>query len=288
VLRQFRELRFFALVALMVVFSVGIATGDDPVALAEKVLSAARAGMPFPVFAGDAPSLDLEGAYAVQKIYADRRLEGKNPDAFKAGLTTEATQRRFGASGPVAGVLFPEGRKDFLPEEPEPEISLGDFGKLMLETEVAFILGEPVTEPLKDEAEFRKKVVFLAPAIELPDLAFADMKAMKVTDIIASSVSAKAYLLGKPVPSDAVDPNSVEVVLAKEGREVNRGRGSDALGDQWRAVLWLVNELLRLGWIFDAGDALLTGALGNMIPGEEGRYSADFGPLGSLSFRIVP
>lgn len=287
-LRQVRCSRLFVLVALMVVFSVGRAAGADPAALAEKVLSAVRAGMPFPVLAGDEPSLDPEGAYAAQKIYADRRLEGKNPDAFKAGLTTEATQRRFGASGPVAGVLFPEGRRDFLPEEPEPGISLKNFGKLMLETEVAFILGESVTKPLKDEAEFRKKVAFLAPAIELPDLAFADMKAMKVTDIIASSVSAKAYLLGRPVPVDAVDPNAVEVVLARDGKEVNRGRGTDALGDQWRAGLWLVNELLRLGWTFDAGDALLTGALGNMVPGEEGRYGADFGPLGNLSFRIIP
>jgi 2-keto-4-pentenoate hydratase len=272
----------------MVAASVGRAAGGDLAALAEKVLSAVRAGTPFPVLTEEEPSLDLESAYAVQKIYADRRLEGKNPDAFKAGLTTEATQRRFGASGPVAGVLFPEGRKNFLPDEPEPEISLKNFGKLMLETEVALILGEPITEPLRDEAELRKKVAFLAPAIELPDLAFTNMKALKVTDIIASSISAKAYLLGKAVPVDVVDPNAVEVVLTKDGKEINRGKGTEALGDQWRAGLWLVNELLRLGWTFDAGDALFTGALGNMVPGEEGRYGADFGPLGDLFFRIVP
>ncbi|WP_029165483.1 hypothetical protein [Aminiphilus circumscriptus] len=114
------------------------------------------------------------------------------------------------------------------------------------------------------------------------------MKAMKVTDIIASSVSAKASLLGKSVPADAVDPNAVEVILAKAGKEVNRGRGTDALGDQWRAGLWLANELLRLGWSFDAGDALLTGALENMISGEESSYGADFGPLGNPGESFLP
>lgn len=69
------------------------------------------------------------------------------------------------------------------------------------------------------------------------DLAFADMKTTKVADIIASSVSAKAYLLGKNIPADAVAPNAVEVVLAKDGKEVNRGRGGDALGDRWCTAL---------------------------------------------------
>ncbi len=69
----------------------------------------------------------------------------------------------------------------------------------MLECEIAHSrgAGEGVPEGLD---ALKGKVAFLAAAIELPDLAFADMKQLKAADINASAISSKGFIVGKPVP----------------------------------------------------------------------------------------
>jgi 2-keto-4-pentenoate hydratase len=58
------------------------------------------------------------------------------------------------------------------------------------------------------------------------------------------------------------------------------------MGSQWSAALWLVNTMVEQGWTIKRGNVLMTGALGNMIPGKPGRYRADFGALGMIEFEI--
>ena len=84
----------------------------------------------------------------------------------------------------------------------------------------------------------------------------------------------------------AFDLNAVEVTLSRDGETVNTGKGTDALGDQWQAALWLVNTTLEHGWTIEPGQLIITGALGNMIPGKSGRYIADYGDMGTIAFEI--
>jgi 2-keto-4-pentenoate hydratase len=69
-------------------------------------------------------------------------------------------------------------------------------------------------------------------------------------------------------------------------QEVNRGKGTDALGDQWKAAVWLVNTMVESGWKMEPGHVVITGALGKMIPGRPGKYVADYGGFGKISFEI--
>ncbi len=86
----------------------GDGLGGGYPALAEKVYSAAMEGKPFPVLTAEYPGMTVDESYAVQKAYSKKRLGADRPAGFKAGLTTEATMKRFGSDTPFAAVLFPE------------------------------------------------------------------------------------------------------------------------------------------------------------------------------------
>ena len=122
---------------------------------------------------------------------------------------------------------------------------LNDRGALVFER---LAVGEPVDASLKDEAELKAKIESVAAAVELPDLSFTDMKLLKAMDINASAISSKAWILGKRIPlADAPDLNELVPVMTLDGVEATRGRGSDALGDPWKALLWLVNKMVEEG-----------------------------------------
>ena len=80
--------------------------------------------------------------------------------------------------------------------------------------------------------------------------------------------------------------NQVTVTLTLDGKPANQGKAEDAMGDQWKALLWLVNGAIEKGYTIEPGQVLITGALGNMIPAKEGKYEGNYGPLGPLSFTI--
>lgn len=102
----------------------------------------------------------------------------------------------------------------------------------------------------------------------------------------AANVSAKQFILGEEQTAGDMDLNNLEVKLSLDGLVVNTGRGSDAMGDQWEAALWLINTSLEQGWDLKPGQVVITGALGKMIPGKPGKYEADLGGLGRLRFTI--
>ncbi len=225
--------------------------------------------------------MDTTTAYRIQKAYNRLRLRGDRVAGFKAGLTTEGVQKRFGVNEPVAGVLFASGKKTG-----SPRIDSASFHKLVIETEVGFVIGKPITRKPKDEEELRAKIRAVMPVIELPEVGFADMRKLQGVDIIAGNVGAVQFIVGKERKLAGIDPDRVRVTLTQEGQKANEGNGTEALGSQWKAALWLVRTMVEQGWKIRPGDVLFTGALGQMVPGEPGSYVADFGELGSISFEI--
>lgn len=119
----------------------------------------------------------------------------------------------------------------------------------------------------------------------MPDLGFEDKSKLKGSDIISANVASAKYIVGEQVDKN-YDINGVNVTLTRDGKVVNEGKGSDALGDQWKAALWLVNRMVKNGWRIEPGSILITGSLGKMIPGKKGQYTADFGDFGKISFTI--
>lgn len=227
-------------------------------------------------------TLTIERAHALQTRIVRKTLRGETPIGFKAGLTSTAAQHRFGANGPIAGVLL-------TPAAQTPnELQLSTLRGLHLELEVALRVGKRINERLTDIEALKAHIDGIAPAIELPNLDYETPEQLTALDIVASNVAAAYFLTGHFVAPTRRDPNELTATLVCDGRAVNLGAARDAMGDQWVAALWLVNTMVDQGWTLQPGQVLLTGALGKMVPAETGTCVGQFGAWGSLSVRIVP
>ncbi|MCX5862595.1 MAG: hypothetical protein WCG29_02965 [Desulfomonile sp.] len=247
------------------------------------IVAARAAVKSIPLPSSKLPGLTEEKAYALQKQMVGKMLDkGEKIGGFKAGLTSNAAQQKFGVSSAVLGPMFKSGELG-----PEAVVDLKDFTRLFIETEVGYIMGEKISQPVNDIDSLKKMVKAVFPAVELPDIRFAEMKDLKGADLIVDAVSSSKYIVGKELPLDkVVDVNQVQVSLTMDGKLVNEGKAVDAMGDQWKTLLWLVNGVIAKGWSIEPGQVFITGAMGNMLPGKPGKYEGDWGALGKLSWTV--
>jgi 2-keto-4-pentenoate hydratase len=269
-----------SLLGLLLVFGGASWAGDDEVVTA---LMEARTAVKFaPLPSAMVPDLSTEKAYAIQKSLAKAIVAKGDPiNGFKAGLTSEAGQKKFGVDQPLLGPLFKSGELG-----PAAAVDPKKFSRLFIETEIGYVVGRRISEPVKDVDTLKTMISEVFPAVELPDIRFEDLKNLKGTDLVCDAVGCAQYIVGKKLPISAVDVSQVTVALNLDGKEVNQGKAADVMGDQWKGLLWLVNGAVSQGWTLEPGFILITGAMGNMIPGKPGSYEGNWGPLGKLSWSV--
>jgi 2-keto-4-pentenoate hydratase len=254
--------------------------GDEEVV--QSIVKARETVKPLPLPSSKLTGLTADKAYAIQRSMVKAMLaKGQSIGGFKAGFTSEGSQKRFGVKGAVYGVLFKAGElKD------GAVVDRKDFVRLFLETEVGYSVNTKIDKPVKDVASLKKLVKEVFPAIELPNLRFDNVKKVTGVDFIADAVSSAKYIVGMPVAPDKVDVSKVELTLAMNGKELFKGKASDVQGGQWNGLLSLVNGVVAQGWTIEPGQVLITGSLGKLVPGKPGKYVADFGTLGKISFTV--
>jgi 2-keto-4-pentenoate hydratase len=229
--------------------------------------------------------LDIVSAYRLQGLAVNSLLAGGRPDGFKAGLTSKPGQQKFAVSQPVAGVLLP-GSGLMADTDGDYVFAVKAFRKPMMELEIGFRFRKGINRPIVDAELLKDRVSAVFPVIELPDLGFADMRNLLGTDIIANNVAARTYITGAAPAKVPFDINRLQVVLYRDGQLILAGQGSDAMGDQWQALMWLVNQTLANGWEIRPGQIFITGALGKMLPALPGAYRAEFSGLGQIEWRV--
>ena len=249
--------------------------------MANSLIKADTEKQPIPVLSQAEPNLDAKTAYEVQKVYVQWRMAKDKVAGFKGGLTTEAAQKRFGVNSAVTGILYASGKI-----EGSPVLDRTAFRVMMIETEIGFVIGQPIQQTLRDVQELQQKVSAVMPSIELPDFGFADMKAMKGVDVIAANCVAAKFIVEAPRPHQGVNLNEITVTLYYNGQALYQGKGVEAMGDQWKAALWMINSVVEQGYRIEPGHILITGSLGQMVPGKPGQYVADYGDFGKISFEI--
>jgi 2-keto-4-pentenoate hydratase len=216
-------------------------------------------------------TLTIDSAYRVQTRSVRERLHGASPAGFKAGLTSAPAQARFKTNDAVAGVLFKEGAL-----HSASTLSLHELRGLYIEVEIAMRIGTAIDKPLADVDALHAHINGIGPAIELPNLDYTQPQTLDAIDIIATNVAAAKYIVGEFAAPSQRDPNSTDVRLVCNDKEMFTGKGTDSLGDQWRAALFLVNKMVGQGWKLEAGQILLTGSLGRMLPGTTGHCVASY------------
>ncbi|MEW1657632.1 fumarylacetoacetate hydrolase family protein [Streptomyces sp. NPDC093707] len=201
-------------------------------------------------------------AYAVQECLTRSWLAaGRRPVGRKIGLTSQSVQRQLGVDSPDFGMLFadmavPDGA----------EIPAGAVLQPRAEAEVALVLERDLTHERHTIADLLRATAFALPAIEVVGSRIRDWDIL-LTDTIADNASCGMYVLGnRPVQLADVDLRLCGMVLERRGQQVSTGTGAACLGHPLNAALWLADTLVRCGHPLRAGDTVLTGALGPMVP----------------------
>lgn len=285
--RTLFSLMFVLAYSLFAGFAWGNAVADaQSDALGDQIYEANLDGKPALTLGASHPQLSIDDAYRVQKRYVARRLKRDSIVGFKGGLTGPGAPQKFGLQEPVVGVLLASQKlyADNGSGKPQ-QLSLSDYHHMMLETEIGFVFNETIREPIADIPALKKTIRAVFPAIEVPDLGFDDRSKLRGFDVIANNVVAKKFILGEGKQA-SFDIDSVAVTLRCTEHIINEGHGSDAMGGQWRAALWLTNKILSMGYEIQPGQVLITGALGKMVPAQACGFEADFGSFGNIKFDV--
>lgn len=243
---------------------------------AERLLHAARTRTPAtPV--RDVLGDDLSAAYDVQEIVLSQVEDPReNPRVGrKVGLTSTAVQRQLGVDQPDFGVLLADMDVSGLETVPSARLQ-----QPRIEAEVAFVLGDDVDDPER----VLDAVSHVAAALEIVDSRVANWD-ITIVDTVADNASSGLFVLGKErIPLADIDPVAVEMTLERDGEIASTGSGAACLGDPREALLWVARTAHRLGRPLRAGEIVLSGALGPMVPFGPGTHvTARITSLGSVS-----
>lgn len=227
----------------------------------------------------------LDAAYAVADLNTQRRLRepGRRIVGKKVGLTSVAVQRQLGVDQPDFGVLFDD--MELLEGDTVPTARLL---QPKVEAEVAFVVGHDLGAQRPSWAEFTRAMAYALPALEIVDSAIADWK-ISLVDTVADNASSALYVLGhQPVDIGGCDLAAVGMQMQVDGQVVSLGTGSACLGHPLRAAYWLACTMAERGQPLRAGEVILSGALGPMVPLAAGQVvHATVGGLGSVSCRMA-
>lgn len=225
------------------------------------------------------PELDGDDAYAIQNLNTEHRIAGgARVIGCKIGLTAKAVQAQLGVDRPDFGMLFDDmGYGD---GEPVP---LAGLQQPKVEAEVAFVLGRDLTSARPSQVDVMNAIDHVLPAIEIVGSRIANWN-IRFVDTVADNASSSAFVLGTtPKRLQDVDLRLCGMVVERRGEPVSVGAGAACLGHPINAVVWLARTMARVGRPLRAGDLVLSGALGPMVPVQPGDvFEARIHGLGRL------
>ncbi len=226
------------------------------------------------------PDGDVGAAYAVQAAWvAGRVAAGDSVVGRKIGLTSPAVQAQLGVGQPDFGTLLssmacPAG---------EPV----DAGRLLqpkIEAEIAFMLEGDLDGPDIGPGDVLAATGSLAAALEIVDSRVAGWD-ISIVDTVADNASSGLFMVGpERHPPAGLDLAACPMRLRRGGQEVSAGSGAACLGHPAIAVAWLASAARSYGQPLRAGEIVLSGALGPMVPVRAGdRFTAEIGGLGQVT-----
>jgi 2-keto-4-pentenoate hydratase len=248
-------------------------------AAAGRIRAAYDAGEPCPPVRDHLPAGDVDAAYAVQEtntlhwVKQGRRIVGR-----KIGLTAVAVQRQLGVDQPDYGILF----ADMAVGDSE-EVAVGRVLQPRVEAEIAFILEHDLPHEMPTVVDMVRAIAYALPAIEIVGSRITGWD-IKGVDTIADNASSGLFVLGGPPRRlDGLDLRQCGMVMERRGDPVSVGAGAACLGHPLNAAVWLAGKMASVGRPLQAGDVIMSGALGPMVavkPGDvlEARISG----LGSV------
>lgn len=227
----------------------------------------------------------LAQAYQVAEINTNACLvgSGRRIVGLKVGLTSKAVQQQLGVDQPDFGVLF-----DDMEHLDGDTIPMARLIQPKVEAEVALVVGADLADKALSWSEFLRGLAYALPALEIVDSVIQDWK-ITLVDTVADNASSALFVLGnQPVDIGRLDLGALGMQMGINGQTVSVGTGAACLGHPLRAAYWLACTMAERGQSLKAGQVILSGALGPMVPLQAGdAVHASIGALGSVSCRMV-
>lgn len=239
-----------------------------------------------PRFTAAGQSDDPALAYAAQRRVVRQTLAcGTTVAGYKGAFTSAAAQASIGVRGPMHGVLFKSGRLD---ASPAPAVALEPNRPLFVETEIGYIMAVDIGTKLRVPRQALTAVESMVPVIELPvNVAPLLGGSVKAADVIAANFGSSRYIVGKPVsPLILNPPDTFPVTLKRDGQVLHETTGADVLGGQAQNLMTVINQVIDQGYVIHQGDLIICGALGGAKPAAKGSYTATYGRLGTIDFKL--
>lgn len=252
---------------------------DASAALAE----AERRGAPISPLTGTFPAMEVDDAYAIQRMgIAQRMGSGARLMGHKVGLTSRAMQEQFSVDEPDYGHLLSDM---FVLEG--MTIPASDLCSPRVEPEVAFVLKQGLTGPGITVADVLRATDFILPAIEVIDSRIKDWR-ITLPDTVADNASSARVVLGaNPVPPSRLDLRLIGSVLRKKGKVEETGISGAVLGSPVSALCWLANKLASFEVGLEAGQVVMPGSCTRAVAvGSGDHVRAEFDGLGFVSVRF--
>jgi 2-oxo-hept-3-ene-1,7-dioate hydratase len=263
---------------------------DTIVTLALQLYEARKSRTPLRHFSKQYPEMTIEDGYAIQRAWVKLELaDGRSIKGRKIGLTSRAMQLSSQITEPDYAPLM-----DDMFFETGSDIAFSRFIAPRVEVELAFVLGKDLKGPHITLFDVLSATEYVTPAIEIIDSRIEqfdrDTKVMrKVFDTISDfAANAGIVLGGRPVKPLDVDLRWVGALLHKNAVIEESGLAAAVLNHPATGVAWLANKIAPYGEQLHAGDIVLAGSFTRPTPALPGdTFHADYGPLGSISFRFV-
>ncbi len=236
------------------------------------------------------PEMTIEDGYAISRAWTQAKLgEGRKIKGHKIGLTSRAMQQASQITEPDYGTLF-----DDMFFEQGGDIPFTRFIAPRVEVELAFVLGKRLQGPNVTIFDVLAATDYVVPAIEIIDARIEQFdrrtrQMRKVFDTIADNAANAGIVTGgRPVKPDAVDLRWVSALLFKNGVIEESGVAAAVLNHPATGVAWLANKLAPWDEFLEAGEVVLGGSFTRPVTALAGdTFYADYGPLGSISFRFA-
>lgn len=220
----------------------------------------------------------MEDALCTQQKVRAAMTEKLGPViGWKAGLTSQAAQERFGVSEPVHGPLY----RDMMLED-GATVPAAFGARPLFEADLILVVGDAAINQASTPEEAIRHISEVRPFIELPDLMYAEGEPLTGVTVTAMGVAPRLGVLGAPIPVD--DPDAMLKALADMtvrvesagGDLLAEAPGSAVLGNPVNSVLWLMSKGIEL----KPGDLVSVGSIGPLLPPEKAGKGARVTYLG--------
>ncbi|MEN9879589.1 MAG: hypothetical protein RIQ55_235 [Pseudomonadota bacterium] len=252
--------------------------------LGDSLYDALLARKPIAPLTAAHPDMTIENAYHVQQRMIARRLQqGEKVIGKKIGVTSKAVMSMLGVHQPDFGYLL-----DGMVYNEGESIEMASLIQPKAEGEIAFLMKKDLQGPGLTAADVLAATEGVMACFEIVDSRIQDWK-IKIQDTVADNASCGVFVLGDQLVDIAnLDLALCGMVLEKNGEIVVTGAGAASMAHPVNAMVWLANMLGTLGIPLKAGDIVLSGAMGAMVPVTKGdNLRMMIGGVGGCSVRFV-